>query len=203
MNFLAHLYLSGEDDGLVLGNFIGDYIKGSKYMKYPVKIQRGIIMHRKIDSFTDTHPLIKESSIFFKPGYGRYSGIIVDVLFDHFLAQNWNEFSAFQLGVFTRNAHALFLSNFLILPLKVKRFLPFLIQSKRLESYSSTDGLYKALEIMAHYTSLPGEQEYAMNVLKENKSELLDIFYRFMRDIINYVESDFDVNIKKPEGYSN
>lgn len=199
MNFLAHLYLSGEDEGLKLGNFIGDFIKGSKYLRYPDNIQKGIILHRRIDRFTDLHPMVKESAAFFKQGYGRYSGIIIDIIFDHFLAQKWNEFSIYRLRDFTKNAHAIFLSNFMILPLKVKRFLPFLIQSRRLESYSTEKGFYEVLKIMAHYTSLPNEQDFAMKILIDNKPELLDNFYRFMHSIIHYVESEFKVIIQKPD----
>jgi acyl carrier protein phosphodiesterase len=198
MNFLAHLYLSGENKDLKLGNFIGDYIKGNKYLDFPEGIQKGILLHRRIDSFTDNHTIIKQASIPFKPEYGRYSGIIVDVVFDHFLALNWNDYSAYTLKDFTREIHSILLSNFRILPLRVKKFLPFLIQSRRLESYSFEHGIKKALEIMSHYTSLPEKSDFAMKILQQNNFALLENFRLFIGEIIEYVELEFSIEIKKP-----
>ena len=198
MNFLAHLYLSGEEEEVMLGNFIGDYVKGSAYLEYPERIGYGITLHRRIDRFTDLHPLIKASAVYFKPQYGRYAGIVVDVIFDHFLAQSWDQYSTYRLRDFTRKSHAVFLSNFSLLPSRVKRFLPFLIQSRRLESYSTEKGIFKALEIMARYTSLPAEQEFALEVLRKYNAELLSNFHTFMEELIAYVENEYQVKIKRP-----
>ncbi|MBN1819247.1 MAG: DUF479 domain-containing protein [Prolixibacteraceae bacterium] len=93
----------------------------------------------------------------------------------------------------------MFLNNFRVLPLRVKRFLPFLIQSRRLESYATEKGLYKALELMAHYTSLPGKQDFALATVKEKKYLLLAFFYNFMDEIIHYVEKESGIKIKKPD----
>ena len=201
MNFLAHIYLSGDDEGLILGNFIGDYIKGSKYLDYPENIQKGILLHRKIDVFTDNHPVAREASRYFKQEYRRYSGIVTDVIFDHFLASEWHRFATEPLRDFTRNAYAIFFRNFMILPSRVKQFLPFMIQGRRLESYATEKGLYKALELMAHYTSLPDKQESVLQVLHDHKPELLRCFYGFMNDVISYAENDSGVIIKKPAGF--
>ena len=80
MNYLAHIYLSGESDEIIVGNFIGDFVKGNKYQKYPEKVAFGIQMHRSIDMFTDQHPDVREFVNILKPGYGRYAGIVADVL---------------------------------------------------------------------------------------------------------------------------
>ena len=92
MNFLAHIYLSGEDEGITIGNFIADGIKGKKYLSYPASIQKGILLHRGIDSFTDSHPTVRQSTARLHENYGHYSGVIVDILYDHFLAKNWEEY---------------------------------------------------------------------------------------------------------------
>jgi acyl carrier protein phosphodiesterase len=201
MNFLAHLYLSGENDGMKLGNFIGDFVKGKKYLNYAVVVQKGILLHRQIDYFTDLHPIVKESASLFKSGYGRYSGIVVDLFFDHFLALNWDEYSIYKLKDYTRNIYKLLLSNFWILPLEVKEFLPFLIKNRRLESYSLEYGIKKALEIMSHYTSLPEKTDFALDVFHQNKKVLAKNFIMFMKEIIGFVESNNDVEIKKPSGH--
>ena len=85
MNYLAHLLLSGNNEKIMVGNFVADWVKGRTFDQYPEDIQRGIVMHRAIDSFTDSHPLHKHSRSFFVPSYGHFSGIVVDVLYDHFL----------------------------------------------------------------------------------------------------------------------
>ena len=87
MNYLAHVYLSGSDQNIMIGNFIADSIKGSKYLEYPIAIQKGILLHRKIDSFTDHHPSFRNSTKKLHQRYGHYSGIIVDIFYDHFLAK--------------------------------------------------------------------------------------------------------------------
>lgn len=198
MNYLAHLYLSGESDELMLGNFIGDYVKGKKYLDYEAEVQRGILLHRHIDTFTDNHPLVKQCAKRFQPKYGRYSSIIADVVFDHFLARYWNQYSVFTLREFAKHAHAVFLSNFIQLPTRVKGFLPFLIQHKRLESYARLDGIDQSLRIMGHRTSLPDETDFAMHVLKYDYASIQVEFEGFIEELISFVESGYGVKILKP-----
>lgn len=198
MNFLAHLYLSGDSDEIKLGNFIGDFVKGNKYLQYPELVAYGIKLHRSIDSFTDSHTDVKDCIHLLRPGYGKFSGIIVDVFFDHFLASNWNDYSSLSLNQFARHAHKVFISNFLLLPLRVKQFLPFLIHHKRLESYAHRDNLFHVLEIMSNRTSLPSNSEWAMTVLHQEYHQFEALFRSFFDDLINYVESEFTVQISKP-----
>ena len=89
MNYLAHVYLSGTDQDLSIGNFIADHVKGKAYLDYPDSIQRGILLHRKIDHFTDSHPLFKKNVSLLFPQYRHYSRVIVDMFFDHVLAVHW------------------------------------------------------------------------------------------------------------------
>ena len=120
MNYLAHLYLSGDSDEVLLGNFIGDYVKGQKYLHYSDDVQKGILLHRAIDSYTDSHPLVKEVAGFFRPEYGRYAGIVTDVILDHFLACYWRDYSPYSLRQFAKHVHAVLLSNFFQLPTRVR-----------------------------------------------------------------------------------
>ncbi len=201
MNYLAHLYLSGENELLKVGNFIGDYVKGKQHEKYEPTIQRGILLHRQIDSFTDTHSTIKEAVQFFRPEYRKYSGIIIDIVFDHFLASGWNNYSELSLRNFSKHSYAVLLSNFSVLPKRVKLFLPFLIQHKRLESYASFKGLRESLEIMSRRTSLPDKTDFAMQVLQDNYSDLEELFKSFFPELLLFVEENFEVEIKKPANY--
>ena len=183
MNFLAHLYLSGENEKVMVGNFIGDYVKGRKYEAFEDEIKAGILLHRQIDTFTDKHPKFREAKKLFRPEFGLYSGIIIDLVYDHFLAKNWNRFSDTSLRDFTKRVHAVLLSNYLHLPLKVQSFLPFIIQNRRLESYATVDGIQKAMEIMGRHSSLPQKSEEAIEIMKENYLFLENNFFCFMADI--------------------
>ena len=126
------------------------------------------------------------------------AGIVVDVFFDHFLAANWRHYSPITLRQFAKHAHAVFLSNFLILPFRVKQFLPFLIQHKRLESYAQRENLHEVLEIMARRTSLPAKSEWAMQVLSHEYEQFETLFRSFFSEMIDYVETDFGVQIVRP-----
>ncbi|HKJ41790.1 MAG TPA: ACP phosphodiesterase [Sunxiuqinia sp.] len=198
MNFLAHLYLSGENESIMVGNFIGDYVKGKQYEKFPPQVQTGIFLHRQIDYFTDTHPVALQSGKRFKANYGRYSGVVTDVIFDHFLATNWNTYSIYTLRQFSKNAHAVLLSHFNILPNRVRLFLPFLIQHKRLESYAGFEGIWQSLEIMGRRTSLPEEADFAIHILKTEYEEIQQEFELFFADLLRFVQTNYEVEIKKP-----
>jgi acyl carrier protein phosphodiesterase len=201
MNFLAHLYLSGDSANVKVGNFIGDYIKGKQYQKYHPEIQKGIILHRHIDQFTDKHPLTHKSSQKLKEGYGRYSGVVVDLFYDHFLAKNWGDYHIDTIKDFVTESHELLIRNYLVLPNRVKMFLPFLIQSRRLESYAELDGLQTALDIMANRTSLPDNSNYALRVLLDNYHEFESEYKLFMKDMLHYVENEHNIIVTTPNGW--
>lgn len=168
MNFLAHLFLSNGRPGIQIGNFIGDHVKGRDYLNYAGDVQKGILLHRKIDWFTDHHPLPKQGADRLRESYGRYAGVVMDVFYDHFLAVNWNRYSTQTLSEFALQIHILLSKRYFSLPRDVRSFVPFLIFNKRLESYAHLDGVAKALSIMANYTSMPNNVESAIEVIRAN-----------------------------------
>ena len=91
MNFLAHAHLSGENDEILFGNFIADAVKGKQMEKYETDVQAGIRLHRQIDTFTDNHAVVRRSVNRVRSEYGRYSGVVMDIYYDHFLAKDWNQ----------------------------------------------------------------------------------------------------------------
>jgi len=194
MNFLAHLFLSGESEKIIVGNFMADYVKGRKYENYKADIQKGILLHRSIDSYTDSHPLVSHSGQYFREVYRKYAGVITDVVYDHFLAKNWERYHQISLNKFVTSCHEVLVRHYLVLPNRVKLFLPFLIQSRRLETYAEIEGLRTALNIMVRHTSLPDETDQAIEILLENYDALEQEFHAFMLDIIDYI-----VNEKKIE----
>jgi acyl carrier protein phosphodiesterase len=198
VNYLAHIYLSGDSEEITVGNFIGDFVKGNRHQEFPEQVAFGILLHRRIDSFTDQHALVRECIQLLRPGYGKYAGIVADIFFVHFLAFNWNDYSVDSLRQFTKNAHAIFISNFGLLPFRVKQFLPFLIHHRRLESYANRENLTVVLDIMSKRTSLPDNSEWAMLILNQKYEQFEALFRSFFPDLINYVEKDFGVKIIRP-----
>ena len=183
MNYLAHLYLSGPSDGVRLGNFIGDYVKGNRFSLYPPEIRKGILLHRQIDSFMDEHPLSHASAELFRARYTRFSRVIIDVIYDHYLAKNWDKYSDQSLHDFVNEVHKLFITNYFILPPQVRQFLPFLIRSRRMENYQHLSGIEKTLKIMANHTVLPDHSAWAVEQIVKNDDQLQEQFTGFFEDI--------------------
>lgn len=186
MNFLAHIYLSGKNDDLILGNFIADSIKGKKYLQYPEGIQKGIILHRAIDTYTDSHPIVKKSAAKLHKNYSHYSGVIVDIFYDHFLASNWEIYSAVPLENFITEFYKLLQKNFNLLPAPVQRFLPYMISENWLLSYSSTEGISRILYQMNIRTKNIVQMDRAVNDLQEHYAEFRDEFQAFFPQLKEY-----------------
>ncbi len=198
MNYLAHLYLSGKSEKILVGNFIGDYVKGNQHKNYADEIAQGILLHRYIDSFTDSHCKCREAKQPFRSDFGLYSGIVVDVVYDHFLAKNWHNYSTVSLREFTKWSHAVLLSHYRYLPAPVQRFLPFLIQSRRLESYASVEGITRVIEIMGKHSSLPSKPLAVKAALLENYKSLESNFEAFMADLIRHVTYTHRISLDFP-----
>ncbi len=190
MNFLAHLYLSGDNPLVQVGNFIGDHVKGRNYMRYSPDIQKGILMHRKIDSYTDSHPIVKQSSKRMAERYGRYSGIVIDVMYDHYLGRNWTMYSDMPLSKYVTKVHKNLLSNYFKLPKEVKSFLPFMVKSRRLETYATVEGIHRSLTIMSNYSSLPAESDWAIEQMQRHDADLNAEFIEFFADLKAMVEEE-------------
>jgi len=173
----------------MVGNFIADWVKGRTYDQYPRDVKRGIFMHRAIDSFTDAHPLHKHSRSFFVPSYGRFSGIVVDVLYDHFLSVHWNEFIAGDRILYIENAYATIERYRCFLPARPKRMLLSMIHHDWLGCYVSLYGLHKVLERMSRRTTLPAFSQDAISILRDNYQAIDADFMLFFQELIDYVQS--------------
>jgi len=184
MNFLAHLFLSGESKEIRVGNFIADAVKGLQYKQYPADVQKGIKLHRAIDSFTDNHPAIHQSKERIRPFYGKYSGIVIDVLYDHFLSINWINYTSDDLNGFIKNNYLIMLQHFDILPSEVKRFLPFLVVNNWLGSYQRIDGVKSVLERMSKHTTLPDYTLQLVEIYHSNFENFQNEFNVFFPELI-------------------
>ena len=184
MNFLAHIYLSGNNDMVTIGNFIADGIRGKKYLKYPIDIQIGIRLHREIDTFTDAHKTVRESTKRLHKKYGHYSGVIVDILYDHFLAKNWKNYSDIPLEDYVNSFYNSLQNNFEILPLRIQKMMPYMISDNWLLSYASIEGISKVLDGMNKRTKNRSQMNLAINELQEFYDEFEDEFTRFFDELI-------------------
>ena len=186
MNFLAHIYLSGNDEDIILGNFIADSIKGKKYLDYPQGIQKGILLHRAIDTYTDSHPLVRSSASKLYKNYSHYSGVIIDIYYDHFLASNWNHYSETPLEVFVADFYKLLQKNFEVLPAPIQRFLPYMVAENWLLSYASIEGIKRILYQMNIRTKNIVQMDRAANDLQEHYENFHDEFKRFFPQLKEY-----------------
>lgn len=197
MNYLAHTYLSGNNDDIKIGNFLGDWVKGSDYLKYSDDIRTGIVLHRNIDSFTDQHPIVLFSAGRFKSRYSRYSGVIIDILYDHFLASNWKDFCDVSLRDYVNRMHNVILNKFELLPERLKNFLPGFMSERWIERYATLDGIRDVLDTMSKRTSLPNETEFAISVMEAYYNDFNHEFFDFFSQIIEFVETKFMISIHR------
>ena len=186
MNFLAHIYLSGNNEAVTIGNFIADGIRGKKYLKYPRDIQTGILLHRQIDTFTDAHKTVRLSTKRLHKNYGHYSGVIVDILYDHFLAKNWSKYCNLPLAEYVDNFYESLENNFEILPKRIQKLMPYMIADNWLLSYASIEGITKVLEGMNRRTQNRSQMNLAVNELQECYNEFEDEFTCFFDELINF-----------------
>jgi acyl carrier protein phosphodiesterase len=148
MNFLAHIYLSGADEELITGNFMGDFFKASTWRTLPRGYANGVLLHRLIDSFTDEHEVSADLRSVLHPVCGKYAGIALDMLYDHLLALHWNEFSNLPLETFARSAYSVLENHADVMPVQCKHMLHFLAIEDWISSYQTADGIAFALHRM-------------------------------------------------------
>lgn len=191
MNFLAHIYLSFGDDDITIGNFIADSIRGNKYKHLPERVQNGILLHRDIDTYTDTHYIPKQSSKRLHKNYSHYSRVIVDIYYDHFLAKNWSAYSDIPLNVFVENFYDLLEDNYDILPQGVKRMMPYMIADNWIYNYSKMEGIGKVLNGMNRRTKNKSKMNFAILDLEEHYEAFEAEFTAFFKELIIFSKQKY------------
>jgi acyl carrier protein phosphodiesterase len=183
MNYLAHIHLSGTNDLLKIGNFMADSIKGNDYEKYAPEIKKGILLHRHIDSFTDSHPIYRRSKHRLHEKYGHYSGVIMDILYDHFLAKNWSKFSNEKLEDYANDFYQLLQDNYDILTERIKGMMPYMIARNWLVSYATIEGLEMILFQMDYKTKHRANMQEAVVELQDFYTEFESEFFLFFEEL--------------------
>lgn len=194
MNFLSHLYLSGDSEGLLIGNFIADSVKGSDLMKYPQEVQKGIILHRKIDTYTDAHPIVEESKKRLRERYKKYASVIVDVYYDHYLAANWNNYSTVGLDEYAQQVYKLIHVNKEHLPLKSAMFNQYMIEYNILVAYARLEGIEQVLQGMSRRASFESNMQHAIHDLKEHYELFGKEFEQFFPELQQFVNTQIEIS---------
>jgi acyl carrier protein phosphodiesterase len=184
MNLLAHAYLSGDNENLMVGNFIADHIKGNKIGHLPPEVVQGIELHRAIDHYTDRHPVFNKSCNLLYQRYHKYAGIVVDIYYDHFLAKLWHHYHRDPLSTFTGYCYATLLRNYQILPQRTRYLLPHILMDDWLSAYGTFEGLERSFFGIARRVKYNPGLEHATEELKANYAAFENDFTTFFPDLI-------------------
>lgn len=184
MNFLAHIYLSVDNDLMKIGNFMADGIHGKNFDTFPMEIQKGIILHRSIDTFTDAHPVFRQSTKRLHANYHHYSGIIVDIFYDHFLAKNWSHYSNEKLEDYSERFYQSLRDNYNDLTLKTQKMMPYLIEYNWLLSYQTIEGIESVLAKMDTRMKHDSNMRFSISELKTFYSDFESEFTAFFTELI-------------------
>jgi len=186
LNYLAHIYLSGNNKPIQIGNFIADSVKGKSYQSFPKEIQKGILFHRQIDWFTDNDITVKKSKRRLDKRYGHYKGIIIDIFYDHFLAKNWTNYSDIPLKDFTHEFYTVLNNELESLPMRVQLLTPYMIKNDWLTNYASFEGIEKVLIGMNKRTQEISQMHLAIIDLKIHYKEFEEDFTLFFEKLRNF-----------------
>lgn len=189
MNFLAHIYLSGDNELVKIGNFVADSVRGKKYLEYTAPIQQGIILHREIDTYTDAHPIWRQTKKSLVPRYNHYAAVIVDMFYDHFLACSWDKYSPTPLERYVNQFYESLIQNFDQLPERVQRFLPIMLDENWLLKYRDITGLEYILQKMDSRTKYISKMSFATEELILYYDTYQHEFEAFFKELELHVSS--------------
>ena len=187
MNYLAHLFLSFEDKDIITGNFLGDLISNKDVKTYPAGIRKGVIVHRKIDSFTDEHPLVLKGVRRLYAKHHKYASVLIDIFYDYMLAKNWDKYSKETMQEFADRIYAALLSNKDHMSEKLQERVIGMTNANWLLNYQHTEGIAYAIERVKKRVSRPDLLEDSIASLLDNVEEMDKEFNVFFPEIIAYL----------------
>ncbi|MBD0280230.1 MAG: DUF479 domain-containing protein [Flavisolibacter sp.] len=190
MNFLAHAYLSFQHPQVLVGNMISDFVKGSARYHFPPQIQAGITLHRRIDCFTDEHPATKEARTFFRNPYRLYSGPIMDIVYDHFLAGDKSVFKDNELFAFTHTVYATLEQYAFYLPNRFLLMLPYMKKENWLFQYQYKEGIGRSLQGLVRRSSHLSDHTTALQLLQEHYDALQQCYTVFFSDVKIFAQQE-------------
>jgi len=192
MNFLAHAFLSFGDESILAGNMVSDFVKGSAQYQYTEAIQKGIRLHRAIDTFTDTHEATKTAMNFFKTPYRLYSGPIVDVVYDHFLATDQTIFPGETLLAFSQDVYRQLEKQAAHLPPNFARMFYYMKSENWLWNYRLEQGIHQSLRGLVRRATYITESETAFQLFQQHYAALHTCYARFMPDVKSFAKQQIE-----------
>jgi acyl carrier protein phosphodiesterase len=190
MNYLAHLFLAGPEPEALLGALMGDFVKGVLGERYPAAITRALSLHRRIDTFTDAHPVTAASRSRISPERRRFAGIMVDLFYDHFLARHWDEHAREPLEVFTARVYALLQEHDTLLPDRLRSIAPRMARADWLASYAQVESIHTALDRISLRLRRGNPLVGAGAELEANYAALEADFRRFFPDLVGFAQAN-------------
>lgn len=184
MNYLAHSALSGQVDLFTVGNFIADHVRGTDLSRYPPQIAQGIRFHRMIDQKFDNHKSIIELRTNFPQGHRRYSGIILDMWFDHLLAKHWQDFYSTPLSAFQTSIANLLQQNNQVIPNSQRRFIDYFISQELFVKYQSQAAIKTNILLMSQRLSCPEQFIAAFQFFENSSIDVSETFQKVFPDMM-------------------
>jgi len=183
VNYLAHCFLSGQNDDILFGNFVADGLKRTKTTLFTPMMLKGIELHRFIDHFTDTHPLVKQSVRILREDQGKFSPVVIDMVFDHFLAMNWHLYSHESLEVYSKKTYKRLDAYLPFMPPNVLRMFDHMKEHNWFISYKEEKGMRQALTGLSKRTRFPSAMDTAWKEIKMHYDELNAHFLAFFPEL--------------------
>ena len=187
MNFLAHAYLADASGDSIAGSLMGDFVKGPLDDRYGAAIRQALILHRRIDTYTDAHPTVGASRARIGPERRRYAGILVDMFYDHFLARHWGNYSELPLERFTAKVYAALRERHAMLPERLQAIAPRMAATDWLASYRNVDAVGFALDRMGERLKRGNALLGSAAELVANYAALEADFRLFFPDVVRFV----------------
>lgn len=189
MNYLAHAFLSFDNADILTGNMISDFVKGKRKLEYPLSIQKGIHLHRLIDQFTDFHPSTAKAKKYFRPQYRLYSGAFIDIVYDHFLALDKDQFEKYDgLESFTHLTYNLLDTETLYFPFPFQRMFPYMKSQNWLYNYRLKEGIKNSFGGLVRRANYLNESDIAFKIFIENYDELKEYYVTFFPELKAYTQ---------------
>ena len=196
MNYLAHAYLSFGNADILAGNMISDFVKGKQKFGYSEAIQKGITLHRMIDTFTDSHEATRAAKQYFKPAVGLYSGAFTDVVYDHFLALDETQHTLQQLEAFTIQTYRTLEDYVAIMPARFVQMFPYMKEQNWLYNYRTLDGMNKSFGGVVRRAVYLNSSVSAFDAFVKHYNELKECYEAFFPDVKKWAKTNLDLLLR-------
>lgn len=187
MNFLAHLLLTHDDEHLLIGNFIGDHVRNNELALYPAGVQQGVWLHRRIDTYTDNHPAVRECLKLLRSSHGKYAGVVWDVLSDALLSHNWSRFHEAPLEAFTARMYEILERQLHLIPEGLRKRVPLMIADNWLMQYAYDEGIEFTFSRLQLRASQPEWLNGTTESLHRHYAALEDGFMQFFPELTEHI----------------